>query len=69
MPEKQKLENTLGFNYFALFFGLLCFIILFVINFAKDRNSINFKDFGKVKLLFISPRMDNDNPLVVQKFL
>ncbi|MCI2921953.1 hypothetical protein FH133_11775 [Staphylococcus hominis] len=29
MSEKQKLENTLGFNYFALFFGLLCFIILY----------------------------------------
>lgn len=31
MPEKQKLENTLGFNYFALFFGLLCFIILYFV--------------------------------------
>lgn len=29
MSEKQKLENTLGFNYFALFFGLLCYIILY----------------------------------------
>ena len=29
MSEKQKLENTLGFNYFALFFGLLCFITLY----------------------------------------
>lgn len=29
MSEKQKLENTLGFNYFALFFGLSCFIILY----------------------------------------
>ncbi|MGE6950278.1 hypothetical protein [Staphylococcus hominis] len=29
MSEKQKLENTLSFNYFALFFGLLCFIILY----------------------------------------
>lgn len=29
MSEKRKLENTLGFNYFALFFGLLCFIILY----------------------------------------
>ena len=29
MPEKQKLENTLGFNYFALFFSILCFIILY----------------------------------------
>ncbi|MDO0983940.1 hypothetical protein [Staphylococcus hominis] len=31
MPEKQKLENTLGFNYFVLFFGLLCFIILYFV--------------------------------------
>lgn len=31
MPEKQKLENTLGFNYFALFFGLLCFVILYFV--------------------------------------
>lgn len=31
MSEKQKLENTLGFNYFSLFFGLLCFIILYFV--------------------------------------